>query len=64
MNISLFQKVENDCYCDACTLIHKRKKFYEEHWDCPIQEILSSDTIAEVIYLKCLRHNRTFNNFC
>lgn len=65
MNIPLYQKAENGCYCDACTLIRKREKFYKEHYDCPIEEIFSSKTIAyEIIYLKCLRHNHTFNNFC
>lgn len=64
MNIPLFQKAENGCYCDACVLIRKRKEYYKKHYDCPIQEILSSDTIAEVIYLHCLKHNHTFKNFC
>lgn len=64
MNVPLFQKAENGCCCDACILIRKRTKFYDEHYDCPIQETLSSDTIAEVIYLKCLNHNRTFKNYC
>ena len=62
MNISLFQKAENGCYCDACTLIRKRKEFYEQHYDCPIQEI--NNVKVEVIYLKCLRHNKTFYNYC
>ena len=64
VNIPLFQKAETGCDCDACILIRKRNKFYEQHYDCPIQEILSSNTKDEVIYLKCLRHNHIFNNFC
>lgn len=64
MIVPLFQKAENGCFCDACTLIYKREEFYKQHYDCPIKETLSSDTIAEVIYLTCIRHNCKFSNYC
>jgi len=62
MIIPLEQKADSFCDCEACAFIRTRNKWLADHYDCPVEHVLTSDTCAEVGRLNCRRHKSIFMN--